>query len=136
MKPNPTLECLMLEPCPMNPLPNPVGRKVVCVEDDFHPHVFTHYRRIPVKDGVYTISKIEWFRHYETRELCLCFNFTEIPWFPPGNAGFAAYHFRFLEDEKIVRSQSRKQFLPRKPKETAPSSKPLPAVPLQVQAVG
>ena len=126
----------MLEPCPMNPLPNPIGRKVVCVEDDFHPHVFTHYRRIPVKDGVYTISKIEWFRHYETRELCLCFNFTEIPWLPPGNAGFAAYHFRFLEDEKIVRSQRRKQFLPRKPKEPAPSSKPLSAISLQVQAVG
>ena len=107
----------------MNPLPNPIGRKVVCVEDDFHPHVFTHYRRIPVKDGVYTISKIEWCRHYETREHCLSFKFTELPCHPPGNAGFAAYHFRFLEDEKIVRSQRRKQFLPQKPKEPAPCSK-------------
>jgi hypothetical protein len=107
----------------MNPLPNPIGRKVVCVEDDFHPHVFTHYRRIPVKDGVYTISEITWSRHYETRENCLCFNFTEIPWLPPGNAGFAAYHFRFLEDEKIARSQSRTQLLPRKPSEPAPCSK-------------
>ena len=107
----------------MNSLPNPIGRKVVCVEDHFHPNVFTHYRRIPVKNGVYTISEVKWSCHYETREDCLCFNFTELPWLPPGNAGFAAYHFRFLEDEKIVRSQRRKQFLPRKPREPAPCSK-------------
>jgi hypothetical protein len=107
----------------MNSLPNPIGRKVVCVEDHFHPNVLTHYRRIPVKDGVYTITEVKWSPHYETGQLCLGFRFTELLCLPPFIANFAAYHFRFLEDEKIVRSQRRKQLLPRTPREPAPCSK-------------
>lgn len=97
----------------MNQLPNPIGRKVVCVEDHFHPNVYTQYRRIPVKDGVYTISEVGWGRHYVTGQYGLSFRFTELPTVVPCNVGFSAYHFRLLEDEKIVRSQRRKQTLQR-----------------------
>jgi hypothetical protein len=97
----------------MNSLPNPIGRKVVCVEDHFHPNVFTHYQRIPVKDGVYTISEVGWGRHYVTGQYGLSFRFTELPTVVPCSVRFSAYHFRLLEDEKIVRSQRRKQTRPR-----------------------
>ena len=97
----------------MNPLPHPVGQKVVCVDDNFHLAVFEFYRRIPVKNGVYTISKVTWAGQYVTGHQGLSFYLTELP--PIGlGASFSAYHFRLLEDEKIVRSRQRRKPVSRK----------------------
>jgi hypothetical protein len=84
----------------MNPLPWPIGQKVVCVDDTFHPHVFEFFDRVPVKGRVYTITELVHARQYETGVLSVGVRLTELPSILAGWGSFAMWHFRMLEEMK------------------------------------
>ena len=91
----------------MNPLPHPIGQKVVCINDHFVPAVFEEFDQIPREGQVYTISHLFWGREHGTGEWMLSVRLTEIPPLQAGWGGFSLWRFRLLEDIKILRRRER-----------------------------
>lgn len=93
----------------MTSLPHPIGQKVVCVRADFSRTVFEWFDRVPVADGVYTISEIFWANEYGTGNRVLSVRLTELPPILPAWGGFSLWRFRLLADEKIRRNRARRK---------------------------
>lgn len=107
----------------MNPLPFPVGQKVICINGTFAETVFEDFRRVPEEGKVYTIHEVLWGFDLLNRETALGVRLTEFPPIVPGWGGFCLWRFRLLEDEKILRQRQRKAQVTQ-PK-TAPQHEPL-----------
>lgn len=92
----------------MNPLPFPVGHKVICIDAKFRPSVFADFKDIPEEGKVYTIEELFWGNELITGDVSLGVRLTELPPIVPKNGGFCLWRFRLLEDEKTLRHRQRK----------------------------
>lgn len=91
----------------MNPLPHPVGQKVICIHAHFPEAAQEAFDRLPEQDGVYTVSEIFWAQEHGTGRPMLSIRLTELPPLRKGWGGFSLWRFRLLEDEKELRRRER-----------------------------
>jgi hypothetical protein len=91
----------------MNPLPHPVGEKVVCVDAEFLAAVFSHYAVSPRLHEVYTVSELFWAEGPEG-PVELCVELTELPQSAGPKVGLPLRKFRLLTDVKTLRSWQRR----------------------------
>jgi hypothetical protein len=90
----------------MNPLPHPVGEKVVCVDAEFSAAIFSQYAAAPRLHEVYTVSGMFWSERAGVPDE-LCVRLTELPPVAGPGIGFPLRKFRLLEDVKILWARER-----------------------------
>lgn len=93
----------------MNPLPHPIGQKVVCVHGHFPSATYEAFDRVPEEGGVYTVNDLFWAQEHATGRMILSIRLTELPPVKEGWGGFSLWRFRLLEDEKIIRRRAREK---------------------------
>ena len=86
----------------LDPPPHPIGRQVICVNDQFETSAAWPFSGVPVKDGIYTIGALIWISDRSPEEAILAVRLAEFPPLPtaPPDCGFSLRHFRLLEDVK------------------------------------
>lgn len=85
----------------------PIGEKVICLHADFPAEAAQHFPQLPVENGIYTISHIQWSPEHVTGRIALGICLTELPRLPESAACLSWWRFRLLSDEKILRARQR-----------------------------
>lgn len=105
---SPRLPLILINFLLMNPLPFPVGHKVICIDAKFRASVFDDFKAIPEEGKIYTIEELFWGNDLINGEASLGVRLTELPPIVPHYGGFCLWRFRLLEDEKTLRHRQRK----------------------------